>query len=186
MSYDERIVTRREDEADQTVVAPAVPGSYPPPAAPPAGYQAGEPVYQPPGYVPPAAAGQAPSAPAAYPAAARSDRLAVETRHIERRVGPGETIRRLVILLFGILQGLIVLRILLLLLAARESNDLVRGVYDLTEVFVSPFRGILAIEAVRAGEVALDVGAIVALIAWTLIELVVLAVVGIVRREPTY
>src|SRR5918999_5099102 len=86
------------------------------------------------------------------------------------RVGGGTMARRAVIFIFGLIQGLIILRILLLLVAARQGNDIVSFVYSLSQIFVEPFRGILRINEVAAGQSALDVGAIVALIGWTIIE----------------
>ena len=94
---------------------------------------------------------------------------------------PLSVVRRWIIFVFGLIQVLIVLRIVLLLLAARQGNDIVSSIYGLSEIFVAPFRGILRIDEVQAGATALDIGAIVALIGWTIIELLVLALVRIFR-----
>ncbi len=93
-------------------------------------------------------------------------------------------LERLVWLLFGILQAAILLRIGLLLLAANQSNDIVRGLLTFTDAFVDPFRGILRIDriATNAGSV-LDVAAIVALIGWSLIEALVLAILRLFDRR---
>src|SRR5262245_29965231 len=95
------------------------------------------------------------------------------------------TLERLVVFVFGIIELLIVLRIVLLLFAARESNDLVAAVYNLSEIFVAPFRGIFGINQIESGATALDVGAIVALIAWFVIEAVVLALLRVFRPAAT-
>jgi len=95
-----------------------------------------------------------------------------------------ETARRVVILIFGIVQAIIGLRIVLLLLDARESNGLVSGILDFSQIFVAPFEGILRTNAMTSGGSVLDVAAIVALIGWTLIELLVLAAIGIFQRQP--
>ena len=50
---------------------------------------------------------------------------------------------RIVILLFGIVQVFIVLRIILLLLDAREGNDIVSFILNTSQIFVAPFEGIL-------------------------------------------
>ena len=94
---------------------------------------------------------------------------------------PLSVVRRWIIFVFGLIQLLIVLRIVLLLLAAREGNDIVSAIYGLSEIFVAPFRGILGINEVQRGATELDVGAIVALIGWFIIELIVLAAVRIFR-----
>jgi hypothetical protein len=102
------------------------------------------------------------------------------------RTGPGgsELTRRIVVLLFGLIQIVIGLRIVLLLLNAREANALVSGILNVSQVFVAPFEGILRTDAIHASGSTLDVAAIVALVGWTILELIVLWVIGIFRREP--
>jgi hypothetical protein len=95
----------------------------------------------------------------------------------------GETARRVVVFLFGLVQALIVLRIVLLVLDAREANGLVSGILNLSQVFVAPFDGILHTNALQTGGSILDIAAIVALIGWTILEFLVIAGVGIFRRE---
>ena len=102
------------------------------------------------------------------------------------RTGPSgpEMIRRVVILVFGLIQIVIGARIVLLLVDAREANALVSGILNVSQIFVAPFEGILRTDSLnRAGSV-LDIAAIVALVGWTIIELIVLWAVGIFRREP--
>ena len=91
--------------------------------------------------------------------------------------------RRIVVLLFGLIQLVIGARILLLLLDAREANALVSAVLDISQVFVAPFEGILRTDSLAAAGSVLDVTAIVALVGWTILELIVLWVVGIFRRR---
>jgi hypothetical protein len=95
-----------------------------------------------------------------------------------------EFIRRIVVLLFGLIQLVIVARIVLLLLSARETNGIVSGILNISQVFVAPFDGILRTDALHASGSTLDITAVVALVAWTVIELVVVWVVAIFRREP--
>jgi uncharacterized protein YggT (Ycf19 family) len=105
----------------------------------------------------------------------------VTTRDTRYRSGPtaGEVIRRFVMLLFGILQGLLIIRIILLLLVANTGNDVVSFILAATDPFVEPFRGMFQLDQVRAGESKLDVAAIVALIGWTLIEALVVALLSL-------
>jgi hypothetical protein len=102
------------------------------------------------------------------------------------RTSPGgsELTRRIVILVFGLIQIVIGLRIVLLLLDAREGNALVSGILDVSQVFVAPFEGILRTDALSSAGSVLDVAAIVAFVGWTIIEVIVLWAVGIFRREP--
>lgn len=109
-------------------------------------------------------------------------------RVVERRPyrqSPLAVLERWIVFIFGLLELLIVVRILLLLVAARQSNDLVAAIYNVSEVFVAPFRGILRIDEVQAGATALDIGAIVALIGWVVIELVIVALVRVFRPSAT-
>lgn len=94
-------------------------------------------------------------------------------------------LERLIVFIFGVVQVLLLLRILLLLLAARESNSVVALVYELSEIFVAPFRGILRADEIAAGRAELDVTAIIALIGWTLIEMLLLGLVRIFRPSAT-
>jgi uncharacterized protein YggT (Ycf19 family) len=99
---------------------------------------------------------------------------------------PVDTVRRLVWLVFGVLQALIVLRFILLLLGANEGNDVVAFVIGVTDPFVEPFRGMFDLDSVSgASGSVLDVAALVALVAWTLVEALVLGIVGLADRRTT-
>jgi uncharacterized protein YggT (Ycf19 family) len=114
------------------------------------------------------------------------DRDRVVTRESTYREGPtgGEVIRRFVMLLFGILQGLLILRIILLLLVANQANDIVSLVLGVTDPFVEPFRGMFQLDRVTADQGStLDVAAIVALIGWTLVEALIVAVLSLGARR---
>jgi hypothetical protein len=110
---------------------------------------------------------------------------AVVERRVTRTPSGGEVAGRIVALLFGIVQVFIVLRIVLLLLNAREGNDLVAFILNTSQIFVGPFEGMLNTNALSAGGSVLDIAAILALIGWTVLEALVLAAVGVFRREPT-
>jgi hypothetical protein len=111
------------------------------------------------------------------------------TTSTERRsvsaTGPGgsEMIRRVVMLIFGLIQIVIGLRFILLLLDAREANGLVRGILDLSQVFVAPFEGILRTNGLSSQGHFFDYTAIVAIVGWTILELIVIWAVGIFRRQ---
>ena len=105
-------------------------------------------------------------------------------RTVESRPSGGELARRVVVLIFGLIQVLIGLRIVLLLLNAREANTIVKGILDLSQIFVAPFEGILRTDALHASGSTLDITAIVAFVGWTILELIVIWALGIFRREP--
>jgi len=102
------------------------------------------------------------------------------------RTGPGgsEFIRRVVVLVFGLIQIVIAVRFVLLLLNAREANGLVSGILNISQLFVAPFEGILRTDSLHASGSVLDIAAIVAFVGWTIVELIVIWAVGIFRREP--
>ncbi len=100
--------------------------------------------------------------------------------------GPGasEVTRRVIVLLFGLVQVLIGARFLLLLLDAREANGLVTAILNASQLFVAPFDGILRTDALHAAGSTLDLTAIVAFVGWTVVELLVIWAIGIFRRKP--
>ena len=94
-----------------------------------------------------------------------------------------ELIRRIVVLVFGLIQLVIGLRFILLLLNAREANGLVSGILNISQVFVAPFQGILRTDYLHSAGSTFDVSAVVAFVGWTILELVVIWAVTIFRRE---
>ena len=102
--------------------------------------------------------------------------------------GPGGATlaSRIVTFVFGILQVLLILRIILLLLVANPGNDIVSFVFNITQPFVEPFANMFSLNHVTADQGSvLDITAIVALIAWTLIEALILAGIRIFSRRST-
>ena len=96
----------------------------------------------------------------------------------------GETLRRIVTLIFGIIQTVIVLRIVLLLLNAREGNDIVQFILNASTPFVAPFVGIFGVDQLRASGSVLDIAAVAALVGWTILEAIIIWAVNVMRREP--
>ncbi|MEA2630347.1 MAG: hypothetical protein QOE66_566 [Chloroflexota bacterium] len=113
------------------------------------------------------------------------DTVQTESRRITRS-GPGssEMARRVIVLVFGLIQILIAARFVLLLLDAREANGLVSGILNASQLFVAPFEGILRTDSLHSAGSILDIAAAVAFVGWTIIELIVIWAVGIFRREP--
>ena len=95
----------------------------------------------------------------------------------------GEVARRVIVVIFGIIQALIVLRIVLLLLDAREGNDLVSFILNTSQLFVAPFEGVFRTNALTSGGSILDIAAVAALVGWTILEVIVLWIVNVFRRE---
>jgi uncharacterized protein YggT (Ycf19 family) len=100
--------------------------------------------------------------------------------------GPGgaAVAARFVTFLFGVLQVALILRIILLLLVANPGNDVVQLILNVTDPFVEPFRGMFQLDRVTADQGStLDIAAIVALIGWSLVELLVLALIRVFDRR---
>ena len=109
----------------------------------------------------------------------------VVSRRVTTTPSGGEFASRVVILLFGIVQVFVILRIILLLLNAREGNDLVSFILNTSQIFVAPFNGMLNVDNLKAGGSVFDIAAVLALVGWTVLEALILAAVGIFRREPS-
>jgi hypothetical protein len=101
------------------------------------------------------------------------------------RVSGNETIRRVVVLAAGLIQILIISRIVLLLLDARTANDLVSGILNVSNVFVAPFNGILQTNSLTAAGSVLDVAAVVALVGWTILEVIIFWSLSIFSRQSS-
>jgi uncharacterized protein YggT (Ycf19 family) len=120
------------------------------------------------------------------PYATEPGTTAVRTTERARSAGPGgaAVAARFVKFLFGVLQVALILRIILLLLVANPGNDVVQLILTVTDPFVEPFRGMFQLDRVTADQGStLDIAAIVALIGWSLVELLVLALIRVFDRR---
>ena len=107
-------------------------------------------------------------------------------RRLDVRPSNNETTRRIIVLVFGLIQIVIGLRIALLLLDARTGNLLVSVINNVGGALAAPFQGVLKISAVSAGGSVLDVAAVVALVGWTILELILMWGLAVFRHEPSY
>ena len=131
---------------------------------------------------------EAPAAAQPYvtPAPAATSVSTTESAHVAPGPGAATYATRIVTFVFGILQALLILRIILLLLVANRGNDIVQFVINVTQPFVDPFIGMFSLNRVTADQGSvLDIAAIVALIAWTLVEALILAAIRIFSRRTT-
>src|SRR5688572_19422294 len=123
------------------------------------------------------------SDPGYVPPAAPATRSSTVVERAEVSPSGGEMIRRVVVLIFGIIQALIILRIVLLLLNAREGNAIVSFILDTSQLFVAPFIGIFQRDSLASSGSELDIAAIAALVGWTILEFIILWAVNLMRRE---
>jgi uncharacterized protein YggT (Ycf19 family) len=125
-----------------------------------------------------------PADPGYVPPATSNVNVGGTPAYVDAGPGPLYYARRVVSLLFGILAVMIGLRILLLLLVANQQSSIVDFVYNVTEPFVAPFRGIFSLDIVSpGGGSVLDIGAVVALIGWLLIYLLIMAILRLGDRD---
>jgi uncharacterized membrane protein len=94
-------------------------------------------------------------------------------------------------LVFGIIIGLIGLRVLLRLIVANPANTFADLIYDITDIFLWPFFGLTSTPTTTSGN-ALEISSLIAmvvyaLIAWVLVRLVyVLFSKSSARKVETY
>jgi hypothetical protein len=120
------------------------------------------------------------------PAPAVTNVRTTESAYVARGPGGASVAGRVVTLVFGVLQALLILRIILLVLVANAGNDVVRLIFNVTQPFVDPFLGMFALNRVTADQGStFDIAALVALIGWTLVELLILAAIRIFARRPS-
>ncbi len=167
-------------QVNSSDIPDAPPASTEPPAfAESPASPAVEPAAQPPSPPPPA-----PVVPAPVPVPTQAPAAAPAAAPVRRGRSLSGTLSRIVAFLFGILQALLFVRIVLLLLNANLDNEIVDWVISVTEPFVAPFRGILGQDEITGAQGSvLDIAAIVALIAWTLVETLIVSVLGLFGRR---
>ncbi len=137
----------------------------------------------------PATAPASPTSPTSYSDAAGAPVTPREQRTIVRerassRPTAWTMLARIVTLVFAVLQVALLLRVALLLLGADQGNGIVHAILASTDPFVEPFRGMFRLDRLSAepGSI-LDVAALTALVGWTLVEALALAVLRIGDRR---
>lgn len=85
-------------------------------------------------------------------------------------------------LLFGILEGLIAIRVVLKLIAANPNSIFAALVYAITDLFLWPFTGLTV--APSAGGFTLDLPAVIGMIVWLLIGWVVVRLIWLIFYKP--
>ncbi len=89
---------------------------------------------------------------------------------------------QLVWLFFGVVEGLIGLRVLLRLLAANPNNPFAAFIYRITEVFVLPFQGLTA-EPSAEGFV-LEISSIIAMLVYALLAWAIAKFIWVLLYKP--
>jgi hypothetical protein len=115
--------------------------------------------------------------------AGASTNRTVTRRQLDVRASNNETARRIIVLAFGLIQITLLLRIVLLVLNARSGNFLVSIINGLGGALTAPFEGILRLNQLAAGGSVFDIAAVVALVGWTIVELIAIWSLGVFRHE---
>jgi len=89
---------------------------------------------------------------------------------------------QLVWLLFGVLEALIALRVVLKLIAANPNSPFAALVYQLSSLFVWPFSGLTRTPA--ANGMVLDIPSIIAMFVYALVAWVIVRLIWIVLDRP--
>jgi ABC-type transport system involved in multi-copper enzyme maturation permease subunit len=89
---------------------------------------------------------------------------------------------QLIWLLFGILEGLIAIRIGLMLIGANPNSPIVALIYGVTGLFLFPFTGLIASPTV--GNMVLELSSLFAMLIYALIAWAVERIVWLVFYRP--
>jgi YggT family protein len=108
------------------------------------------------------------------------ERVVTDTAAERRNIA--YTMTQVVWLLFGILMGLIGLRILLMLIGANPSSPFAGFVYGITDAFLWPFAGLTPVPSL--GNLVLDIPAIIALFAYWLLAWVLVKIIKLILLRP--
>jgi hypothetical protein len=99
--------------------------------------------------------------PDAYGAPAPPSTVRTTDTYVAPGPGGATIAARVVTFLFGILQVLLILRIILLLLVANPGNDVVSFVFNITQPFVEPFINMFSLNRVAADQgLVVDIAAV--------------------------
>lgn len=105
----------------------------------------------------------------------------------EREVGRARGLARVsqvVDYIFFVIYGLLAIRLLLALLAARSSAGFVQFIYSVTDPFYAPFRGIVASPKIEGGS-TLAVPIIIAIIVYALLHLGINGLLRLLAHRKT-
>ncbi len=90
----------------------------------------------------------------------------------------------LVYIIFGVIETLILLRFILKLLAANPAAGFSSFIYNITAPLVAPFQGVFPTPTSNGSVV--EVAALLAIVVYALIAWVIVRLIGLAQRGPTY
>lgn len=111
------------------------------------------------------------------------DEVVQTEREVERGRGAAR-VSQIVDYIFYVIYGLLALRFILALLAARSSAGFVRFIVTVTDPFYRPFRGIVASPSTESGH-TLMMPLVIAIIAYILLHLAINGLLRIIAHRKT-
>lgn len=93
-------------------------------------------------------------------------------------------VNQIIWFIFGVLIVLIALRVVLSLIGANADNQFANLIYSVTNIFVSPFRGLLQVGEFQAGVSRFEFESIVAILIYSLLGWGITAAVNLVKKNP--
>lgn len=116
--------------------------------------------------------------PAVAPAAPVAPGTVVESSEVVSSVNPARRAVEGVYLVFGIIVGLLAIRVVLKLLGANAAAGFASFIYGVTDFFMAPFRNLLP--TVGNSQSQLEVSAVIAILVYLLIAWVVARLIMII------
>jgi uncharacterized protein YggT (Ycf19 family) len=101
----------------------------------------------------------------------------VREASIERTSTPARRVTEAIYLLFGIIDGLLLIRLVLKLLGANPHAGFASWTYGVTDFFLAPFRGLLPTYV--SGQTVFELSLIIAILIYSLIALALVRLTGI-------
>ena len=116
-----------------------------------------------------------------------SELKTTEVRSVQREPGSEQRVftfkaTQLVWLLFGILEALIALRIVLKLIAANPASPIAALIYRITDLFLWPFAGLTATPS--SGGMVLELSSFIAMIIYALIAWAIERTIWVIFYRP--
>ena len=102
------------------------------------------------------------------------DASAADSAEVVSTVSPGRRAVEMTYLVFGLIEGLLAIRLILKLLGANPQAGFTNFVYGLTDFFMAPFRNLLPVVGTGSSSGAvLETSVVIAIIVYALIAWVV-------------
>ena len=105
----------------------------------------------------------------------------VEDNATERYVGM-QRITQFIWLMFGVIIGLIAIRVVLMLIAANPASGFASLVYGVTDIFLWPFMGLTVTPSVSG--MTLDIPAIIGMLVYFLVGWLVVRLIWLLLYRP--